>query len=87
VEQINPYFSQFYPALDGMGQRFCGYGPQSILQFIRDCSDIVNSEVEVDALSGLRATFASSLPVARVLEASRQSLESGNGWIAVTRNQ
>ncbi len=87
VEQINPYFSQFYPGVDGRSQKFCGYGPQSILQFIHDCSDIVNSEVEVDALAGLRATFASSLPVAKVLEASRQSLASGNVWIAVKRNQ
>lgn len=81
-EQINPYFSQYYPAVAGGRQTFSGYGPRSILQFIRDCSDMLNNEVEVDALAGLRATFASSLPVARVLEASRRSLASNNAWIS-----
>ncbi|MFZ5775055.1 MAG: Gfo/Idh/MocA family protein [Thermodesulfobacteriota bacterium] len=83
TEQINPYFSQFYPGVDGNTQTFSGYGPRSILQFLRDCSDILNSEVEVDALAGLRATFASSLPVAKVLEASCLSLGGGNRWVTI----
>ena len=81
VEQINPYFTQFYPSLDGKGMRVNGYGPRSVLQFIRDVAGIVNEDRQIAELKGLRATFASSLPVAAVLEASEQSLVEDNRWV------
>lgn len=83
VEEINPYFSQIYPSVDGVTKRMAGYGPQSVVQFLRDVADIVSNRQTPAALSGLRATFASSLPVAQVLEASQQSLGNNNAWIPV----
>ncbi|MEW6500658.1 MAG: Gfo/Idh/MocA family oxidoreductase [Thermodesulfobacteriota bacterium] len=83
VEEINPYFSQIYPGVDGVTKRMAGYGPQSVVQFLRDVADIVGNRRKVADLAGLRATFASSLPVAQVLEASQQSLAGNNGWIPV----
>ena len=83
VEEINPYFSQIYPGLDGTSRRMAGYGPQSIIQFVRDVADIVGSRRTVAELAGLRATFSSSLPVAQVVEASQQSLHAANAWIPV----
>ena len=83
VEQINPYFSQFYPALDGQAMMVSGYGPQSILQFVRDVADIISGNRSLADLEGLRATFASSLPVAVVLEASDQSLRENNKWVGI----
>lgn len=83
VEQINPYFSQFYPALDGQAMMVSGYGPQSILQFVRDVADIISGNRSLTDLEGLRATFASSLPVAAVLEASDQSLSENNKWVGI----
>lgn len=83
VEQINPYFSQFYPALDGQAMMVSGYGPQSILQFIADVADIRDGTRNLADLQGLRATFTSSLPVAAVLEASEKSLNKSNIWVAV----
>jgi len=83
VEEINPYFSQVYPNVDGVTRRMAGYGPQSIVQFLRDVADMVSNRRKVADLAGLRATFASSLPVAQVLEASQQSLDNNNAWIPV----
>lgn len=81
VEEINPYFCQFYPALDGEAKHVKGYGPRSIIQFIQDAGAVVEGKKEPVELEGLRATFASSLPVSVVLEASRQSLNNGNSWV------
>lgn len=83
VEEINPYFSQIYPGPDNTARHSSGYGPESILQFFRDVADIVHNGRPAGDLGGLRATFASSLPVSRVLEGSRASLAEDNRWIAV----
>lgn len=82
VEAINPYFTQFYPGLDGDGMTAAGYGPKSIVQFLRDVGDILAGRRNAASLAGLRATFASSLVAAAVLEASQRSLKDNNGWIA-----
>lgn len=83
VEAINPYFSQFYPHPDDQGQTAAGYGPRSIIQFVTDARAVIGGEKKAHELGGLRATFASSLPVAQVLEASRRSLADQNRWIAI----
>jgi predicted dehydrogenase len=82
VEAINPYFSQIYPGLDGDAATMRGYGPKSIIQFCRDVADIAGNRRQATELGGLRATFRSSLPVARVLEAAAASLAADNGWVA-----
>lgn len=81
VEDINPYFTQLYPAIDGKNKRAAGYGPESILSFLRDVQNIKNGVSHPAGLGGLRATFESSLYVAAVLEASRISLEGNNCWV------
>lgn len=81
VEEINPYFTQLYGALDGKTRRAAGYGPASIMSFLGDVADIRNGRSRVEELGGLRATFEESLPVAAVLEASRLSLAENNRWV------
>ncbi|HFQ81521.1 MAG TPA: Gfo/Idh/MocA family oxidoreductase [Desulfobacterales bacterium] len=85
VEEINPYFCQFYPDIDGHGKRAQGYGPRSIIQFLQDTRRVIEEGKDPVELTGLRATFASSLPVSAVLEASNQSLNNENGWVEVAR--
>ncbi|MBI5558983.1 MAG: Gfo/Idh/MocA family oxidoreductase [Deltaproteobacteria bacterium] len=81
AEEINPYFTQLYPAIDGGNKRAAGYGPESILSFLRDVRDIKNGVSRAGDLGGLRATFETSLYVAAVLEASRRSLAEKNRWV------
>ncbi len=83
VEEINPYFSQFYYDIGGKFKHIQGYGPKSIIQFLRDAGDVIAGQTTPAALTGLRATFETSLIVATVLEASRQSLLSNNAWIPI----
>ncbi len=83
VEEINPYFSQFYPDIDGKCRQIKGYGPASIIQFLRDVRDISAGRKTLADLSGLRATFATSLIIAAVLEASKQSLSEHNRWVSL----
>jgi predicted dehydrogenase len=82
-EQINPYFCQFYNDIDGKHLRIDGYGPESILQFIKDSADIINGIKRVSDMAGLRATFESSLCISEVLEASEKSLAENNGWVQI----
>ncbi len=83
VEEINPYFSQFYYDISCKFKRIQGYGPKSIIQFLQDAGDVIDGRATPAALTGLRATFATSLIIATVLEASRQSLQSDNTWIPI----
>ncbi|MDP2106773.1 MAG: Gfo/Idh/MocA family oxidoreductase, partial [Desulfobulbaceae bacterium] len=83
IEVINPYFTQFYPNPDDTGMSASGYGPQSIIQFVNDCKAIVDGRRTSSSLAGLRATFASSIPVAQVIEANKKSLTNGNRWIDI----
>lgn len=81
VEEINPYFTQLYPSVDGRYKRASGYGPESIISFVEDVNAIRAGHCQATELAGLRATFESSLVVAAVLEASEQSLATDNGWV------
>jgi predicted dehydrogenase len=83
VEEINPYFSQFYPDVDGRYKQVKGYGPQSIIQFLHDVGDVIEGRKTPDDLTGLRATFASSLIVSSAIEASIQSLAENNSWVII----
>lgn len=81
VDEINPYFSQSYPSVDGLSLEAAGYGPQSIVQFIQDAVDLAGGRCKQFDLMGLRPTFESSIPVTAVLEASRKSLQQGGEWV------
>ena len=82
-EQINPYFCQFYHDVDGQGLKINGYGPKSILQFVKDTADIIKGKKGPTDMMGLRATFDSSLCISMVLEASARSLAENNTWVRI----
>ncbi|MDD9303630.1 MAG: Gfo/Idh/MocA family oxidoreductase [Desulfobacter sp.] len=82
-EEINPYFSQFYPDQEGDFMQIQGYGPKSILQFITDAVDIVHNRKDVERLNQIRPSFESSMVVSGVLEASEKSLAENNIWIKI----
>ncbi len=82
-EQINPYFCQYYHDVDGQNLKINGYGPKSILQFIKDTADIISGKKRPADMMGLRATFESSLCIAEILEASARSLTENNTWVQI----
>jgi len=82
-EHLNPYFTQLYPEVNGKRLAAAGYGPRTILQFLRDVADISEKKARPKELAGLRATFASSVVVAQVLEAHQESLARDGAWVAV----
>ncbi len=83
IEEINPYFCQFYQDVNDEHMKISGYGPASILQFIADVADIIGKKRKPSDMKGLRATFESSLLVSKVLEASDKSLDEGNRWVTI----
>ena len=81
-EKINPYFSQLLPDADGR-LRAVGYGPRSILTFIEDAGRSREEIARIIERPGLRADFASSVMVAGVCEAVRESIAAGGSWVTV----
>jgi predicted dehydrogenase len=79
VEDINPYFSE-YLAGPGGSVEFSGYGYQSIERFLLDVRDLVKGRIDPSGLEGFRPTFRSSLSSTAVLQAVRESLDSGSEW-------
>jgi predicted dehydrogenase len=75
VEDINPYFSE-YLARPGEPLEFTGYGYQSILRFLLD----IESRADPSSLEGKRPTFRSAMVSTAVLQAVRESLETGSAW-------
>jgi predicted dehydrogenase len=82
-EKINPYFSRISTSIRENRKQAKGYGPDSVISFIRDVSEIVNTGRPMSDFQGLRPTFASSLYPTAVLEASRKSLSLDNAWISI----
>jgi hypothetical protein len=83
IEDINPYFSEFYDDIAGDSMNFSGYGCKSIVQFIKDSYSIINKSKNPEELKGLRATFEEALISTAVIEAVNLSLRKGNRWINV----
>ena len=84
-EKINPYFSKISTSVRENRKKVKGYGPKSIISFIRDVSDIINHKKIVSDLTGLRATFESSLYPTAIIEASKLSLNNNNTWITMDK--
>jgi len=85
VEEPNPDFSAFYLASESKSF-FKGYGAESVIQFIKDVSNIISgklspSELEVE---GRRPTFKEALIPTLILEATNESLCSGGDWVYIT---
>jgi D-galacturonate reductase len=80
IEDINPYFSQFYGDDDGR-MAIHGYGPASIRRFIADVHDIVAGRRSPAELTLLRPSFESALAATTVVEGVNRSLAEGSRWI------
>ena len=92
IEEPNPDFSSFYGTGSGEGGcnagvsegiSFRGYGPESILRFLQDVSDIRGGVLSPCALEGRRPTFRDALVPTRVLEAANRSLVAGGIWVDI----
>lgn len=83
IEDVNPYFSQFYGDLDDNSKTFAGYGCQSFLSFLGDVQSVVAGEREPASLGGLRPTFRSSLVSTAIVDAANQSLAGEGEWIDI----
>jgi len=80
-EEVNPYFCQSYPTLDGKNIEYQGYGIQSICQFLQDVKSIVDGQHKPEDFRGRRPTFADSLVSTAVVEAANLSLENDSKWV------
>lgn len=83
IEDMNPYFSEYYYDISGETMNFEGYGCESILQFIKDSISVTDNTKKVNELNGLRPTFEDSLLSTAVIEAVNLSLSNGNKWIEI----
>lgn len=80
VEDVNPYFTQIYRnAVGCIGVH--GYGPESIRQFLRDVTDLVNGEVTRERLIYSRPSFQDCLISSAVIEAVNMSLLRKGDWV------
>lgn len=82
IEDFNPYFSQFYPGIDGK-MVFRGYGEKSIRQFIDDVKSVSENGANSSSLRGLRPTFRDSLVSTAVIESATKSLSRNGAWISI----
>ena len=85
VEDVNPYFSQFFTDPVTGNLRFAGYGCDSFRQFLQDVEKLNRREIEVSTLNGNRPSYASSLVSQAVIEAAHNSLSGNNEWIETIR--
>ncbi|MEN6318291.1 MAG: Gfo/Idh/MocA family oxidoreductase [Syntrophaceae bacterium] len=81
MEEPNPDFSAFYGTGKGEGISIQGYGPESILQFLKDVRDIKGGMLKPGDLEGRRPTFRESLIPTVILEAANRSLAMEGSWI------
>jgi len=79
VQQINPYFSEYLPDADGY-LRFCGYGHESISQFLHDVIDLDAGRTTLEKLEENRPTLRQSLVSTAVIDCVNQSLANGSLW-------
>ena len=79
IQQINPYFSEYLPDADGH-LKFCGYGHESISQFVKDVLDLKAGRTTLSALELCRPTLRQSLVSTTVIESVNQSLRDGSNW-------
>jgi hypothetical protein len=80
IEDFNPYFSQFYGAVDGVNKIFSGYGFQGFLRYLQDIIALKTGRLKPSDLDGIRPTFRSSLVSTAITEAANKSLAANNAW-------
>ena len=80
IEEPNPDFCSMYGIKTGEIS-FQGYGIDSILQFLKDVTDIELGISEINALEGKRPTFRDAVIPTIVVEAANRSLAENGKWI------
>ena len=75
---LNPYFTQAYRDPLTQALRFDGYGIKSVTQFLGDVAALRLGRVSVEALAGVRPSFAQCQISTAVLEAALSSLRQGS---------
>lgn len=85
VEDINPYFSQFYPEGGDGRPGYFGYGIESIQTFLEDVRRLYDGEITPKDLEPLRPTFRQGLVSTAVCDAVTRSLQAEGAWCDVPR--
>ncbi len=80
IEEPNPDFCSMY-GNKAEGISFQGYGIDSILQFLKDVTDIELGISEINALEGKRPTFRDAIISTVVIEAANRSIAENGRWI------
>lgn len=83
IQDINPYFSEFYTSIDDKSMVFKGYGERSIRQFLKDAREIISEKCKPESMEGLRPTFKDALVSTAVVEAVNRSLINNGRWVEV----
>ena len=83
IEDINPYFCQSYPTLQGPGHQYKGYGIDSIRTFLEDAAGCLDGEKTPADLEPLRPTLRQALRSTAVVEAINRSLAEKSNWVPV----
>jgi D-galacturonate reductase len=82
IQQINPYFSDYLPGIDGR-LAFRGYGHESISQFVQDVFAIGNGKVGISELQQGRPSIREALVSTAVIDAVNESLAANFAWTDV----
>ncbi len=82
IEQPNPYFCTEYGYKTGE-KKWKGYGIDSIVEFLKDVSDINSGVISREDLTHNRPTFSESLISTSVVEAAHESLKKDNMWVEI----
>jgi len=78
IQQVNPYFSEFLPDIDG-NLEFSGYAYETISQFFKDVLDLKKNKSLLTYFDQNRPTFSQALVSTSVIEAVNNSL-ADNNW-------
>lgn len=86
LEDINPYFTQFYQDSEiPLQTAVHGYGPSSIRCFLRDVERLFAGSVSREELMTHRPSFWQALPSTAVVEAVNRSLGQDSQWVTIDK--
>lgn len=79
IQQINPYFSEYLPDVNGKNN-FSGYGYESIARFIEDVCALQNGYENLINLTNKRPSIKDALVSTAVIDAVNKSLKNNFSW-------
>jgi predicted dehydrogenase len=83
IEDLNPYFTQSYPAGDGSSREYRGYGIDSVRTFLEDVRKLHDGECTPADLEPHRPTLRQALVSTAVVGAVNQSLREDGAWVPI----